>query len=416
MVIRSRQPTRRYGGRRPQALPSSDSATLADAVVREHRYFWARIVAYVVFAVVVNAIALLSWTLWMILPSPHGARFNDAISGSSALAAFGILATVVVALQVTVRAPLHSLGASLPSEIARQQAFEFVAALCGAGAVAVAIATLNTVGWASYGDIPRFWGTIAAGLLIAALAADAAFARDSGVAENVETARKRRLREQRITALVYVDSTTDGSPASAAMSAFTHLVGLPVLFGLGLTVPWGWSALLSGVLVGVLVFLVPLTLTVITRGLFMSGLVGAGWFVLAVLLATEAFLVVDAVEVLQHLGLSELGAVLVSVGIVAAGLGTSWIGADRLPGTNIRSFGLEAIGVCIRSQIRISTRHRRSFTKSTFWIPFVGIVAVHRQLALADQLDRRLWSHRLGYAWAATAICLLVIVVVGLLL
>ncbi|RLP75736.1 hypothetical protein D9V32_09755 [Mycetocola tolaasinivorans] len=117
-------------------------------------------------------------------------RFN--ISTGSALGALGILATIIVALQIAVRTPGQDPDDAVPEQLARQRVLESLAEVAGMAAISIAVATaISNAPLDGVIDIPSQFGPPLGGLLLAVLAADAACASENRLDPLVRGAAKR---------------------------------------------------------------------------------------------------------------------------------------------------------------------------------------------------------------------------------
>jgi hypothetical protein len=187
----------------------------AAEVIEHQRLYWSKLTANLVaslsvafFAAVLPYLAL---EVAGALSVARGGEYEWAgieLSGPSALAAFAVLATLIVALQVSVRAPLPN--EDIPAAAARQIALESLARLCGAAAIAVGFAAAFTyLPLSTSVDVMRFIGSIAGAFLLAFFAGDAASASSTRLGDAMAEERKRAHTARLTAAVVELDTQSD---------------------------------------------------------------------------------------------------------------------------------------------------------------------------------------------------------------
>lgn len=164
--------------------------------MKKHDNYWRAIYANVLqTALIVVFVVGVFWVTWQItdLVLPSGSKlpaFRFDISAPSALAASGVLATLIVALQVGVRTPFSK--EDLPAAAARQIGLESLASLAGAAAFTVGLAaTIGQEGTWNLGDPLRYAAPLVGALLLAIFAADAASASSARLGEAIALERKK---------------------------------------------------------------------------------------------------------------------------------------------------------------------------------------------------------------------------------
>lgn len=155
--------------------------SLGLAILREQERYWATLGRHVMGAAFPLAgIAILAGVGELSRGSATDIALRFEISTGSALGALGILATIIVALQIAVRTPGDDPDDAVPEQLARQRVLESLAEVAGMAAIAVAVATaIANFPVDDVVDIPAQFGPPFGGLLLAVLAADAACASEN---------------------------------------------------------------------------------------------------------------------------------------------------------------------------------------------------------------------------------------------
>ena len=198
------------------AIPVKSLEERAAEVIEHHRRYWATLWANL--AMNLSAVAFIVGVPYVIFEASRLAllhlngvalpQFRFMLSGPSALAAFAILATLVVALQVSVRAPLPT--DDLAAAEARQISLEALARLCGASAIAVGVS-------AAFGQLPmtgtldamRYLGPLAGAVLLALFAGDAASASNERLGAAMTVQREMIATDRLATAASKLEADTD---------------------------------------------------------------------------------------------------------------------------------------------------------------------------------------------------------------
>jgi|GEM_PF-4489846 len=319
------------------------------------------------------------------------------ISGSSALAAFAILATVVVGLQVAVR---DSGRANTPDEvartIARQRVLESVAAVCGMASIAVAFAAIvRYFPAASPVDIPHVIGPVAGGVLIAALAADASCVSDARWDKVLKRERNlvaRRVIERALAALA--SESDPSSVRSAAIGAVIICVPVPLAVATLFVVATGWSGFWPGIVFGGAILAFPFVLIVAAR----AALLTREWLAATFLVSYLAFIsgittygIWTIVRLLPSFNgdghkYTSLQATGIAGLLVLVSLLLCFVSATFVPFTRKRGSGAELISWYLRKRLRRldrddQPRQRRSAPKSLAAAGYV-VVAIAGPLML----------------------------------
>jgi uncharacterized protein YacL len=174
--------------------------------------------------------------------TPFETVVRNDISPGSALAAAGVLAAVIIALQVAVR----TSAPGRPHEYARARILAVVSRICGVGAMGLGIATLFHRGltFAPY-DVWGTWAPIAGAALLAVLAADASVTssdRQDARVSDFERAMTLRRREELVGGIDWLElpARRGAFRTGQVLVALAVAVGPGVLASLWLS-PWWFS-------------------------------------------------------------------------------------------------------------------------------------------------------------------------------
>lgn len=357
----------------PAPVPEKTIAERAAEVIEHHRLYWAALGSNVlmnamsVLVIVGVPYAIFQSTRFALIRT-HGAELPDFrfdLSGSSALAAFAVLATLVVALQVSVRAPMPT--DDVPAAEARQISLEALARLCGASAIAVgaaaAFAQLPTPGTL---DSMRFLGPIAGAILLALFAGDAASASNARLGEAMTELRAKIASDRLIAALDKIDRETR-SPgwAGYVLQSAAGVLALPVLLSFGYFLLWTdnapevWFVFAAAALfAGLQALAIGLIVTIRNLWVRRDRLLAAYWACLfgACFLAVTAFAYAFQPPPVPSDARSLLGRLAVTAVVVAIWTISSVALATRLPWSRWRGPGSGILAALLRFSIRKSTR------------------------------------------------------------
>lgn len=270
-------------GAGPTLSPESE---VARTIVFESSRYWRSIVTSVAESVVWYLVALGVGRLAFL---QMNVNVNAGISGSAALAALGVLGTIVVALQVAVRSSPQSPTAAegIAQLVARQRGLELFARTCAVAAVAVAGSVVIEY-WpkseAAWNILPLL-GSIAGALLVAGLAADASNASTERWAGPLTEVKKAITISEHENALMRLDrASVNSSLHGALIRGISWCVGVPILTAAVLAASGGritsaLSVLTTSVIVFIWIYASVLLfrLGVLTRQLGWA-LTGAGYF------------------------------------------------------------------------------------------------------------------------------------------
>jgi hypothetical protein len=228
----------------------------APEVIDRHSHYWRGIfVNLAANAFVVGSAVGGAWVFTSGFVAQHVAMmlppFSFELPADSAMAAFGVLATLIVALQVGVRVPFADEVA--PAAAARQLGLETLARLCGSSALAVGLAaTLAQPAPWTTSDPLRYIGPAAGALLLAVFAGDAASASSARLSQAIFDVRQASLIERLITARNAIDASSSAlSWKGYALQLAIGLVAIPVVVACVFLALWGldsWPVLPSLVL------------------------------------------------------------------------------------------------------------------------------------------------------------------------
>ncbi|UCR87930.1 hypothetical protein [Mycetocola spongiae] len=170
----------------------AESTDLGLAILREESRYWKTMGRHVLGAAYpLTGVLILAGVGDLSRASSTDVDFQLSISGSSALGGLAILATIIVALQIAVRT--SDASEEKPERlIARQRILEALAEICGMAAITIGLCAVLAQDFsAGLIDLPRQFGPLAGGLLLAVLAADASCATENKLDPIVRTAQNR---------------------------------------------------------------------------------------------------------------------------------------------------------------------------------------------------------------------------------
>jgi hypothetical protein len=352
--------------------------------------------------------------------------FRFELPADSAMAAFGILATLIVALQVGVRVPFAD--ERVPAAAARQISLETLAQLCGAGALAVGLAATlaQPAPWSTMDPI-RSFGPVAGALLLAVFAGDAASASSARLSQAISNERRSAAIKRLAAARDALETSSRAmSPKGYAIQLIVGLIAIPIVVTSLFLALWGpdlWvivpgSMLTAGVGCAILlgsVFLVATKALWTRRALLESAYTGA------LVLLFGATVVVGSFALQPGPWPSDFRDVFWRTS-VAAVVGTTWVMtctslAVRLPFSKKRGVGG---AILIRTfQLEID-RHARGPRPADLGVvglillsialPPLGMVLASRRRVDRSRPVAALWvASATLCAWVSTVIILLVV-------
>lgn len=262
-VSRSAQRLRSF--RAPLPAQNDDSPLdFAEQVLHEQSSYWWRLAIYAgLGTALAGTVFATIFIASLTAPGPLPFALRVDISADSALGALSILATIIVALQIAVRAERRDDVSEAAKLIARQHSLGTIAFLCGLAAPAIGLASAFGVyqrsqEWA----ILHAAAAVLGGVLLAALAADAAGGANTRF--HAEIAKVKREYETRDLRLA-LTSTSERSKRQRTFAGLLMLLPtatltivnfaiLPRIFGLGA----GFTVSVALLSLGILALGIPL--------------------------------------------------------------------------------------------------------------------------------------------------------------
>ena len=384
----------------------------AAEVIKQQKRYWAKLhlnvclhASIVFFAIGVPLVAL-EIVRFAIASTTHQEilHVGFALSGSMALAAFAVLATLIVAVQISVRTPAP--GDDQHAADARQIILETLARLCGAGAVAVGVgASLSHLPSLTFVDSVRFLGPLAGAYLLALFAADAASASNARLGKAINDENKRLFIEILENA---ADRISDSTRPQSWKGNVVQLVAVLVLAPAGLValifLLWGEYApgwLDFALDVGYFSAYTVLATTALVlarnqwaRADWIGAVYWVGLFTLSLgAVAVMAWLVLPSIVVTD--ARTATGRALLSAGLAAVWYTMCATLAWRVPFSKRRGVGA---AVLIRLLRRTAAKEKRDDAFSFSWrtlgvlvlcvvLPPVGIYFAYRLRAQADAVS-----------------------------
>jgi hypothetical protein len=218
--------------RRPRlhSRVASRSSPTPDLILAEQRAAWIRSSGAIAWALAFSV--FIPWLFTMASSPPFASALqtsdgrtrsfiDSGLSPGTTLGALAILATIIVALQVASRPSSSFVDTTQAVAVARVRVLEGIAAVSGMASVVVGVQCAWRVGLNHLISRPvETWGPIAAGVLLALVATDAATASQHRYGSSIATYRNRQTRDRLRQALKDFDTGTSAELSNERPSGY----------------------------------------------------------------------------------------------------------------------------------------------------------------------------------------------------